>query len=171
VWTGKPALLKKFDYIGLYRYFLTFCTFERRVRFTSGERVDLVRTQFSRSAMDEHFAILAYCFMPDHVHLLVEGLADSADCRTFIKRSKQLSGFHYKKNFGETLWQRYGYERTLRDDEVTLSVARYIVENPLRAGLSKRAEAYPFLGSTMYSIEEILQAVQLKPDTVKRWSG
>jgi len=32
------------------------------------------------------------------------------------------------------LWQRYGFERVLRDDEATLVVAKYILENPLRAG-------------------------------------
>ena len=103
--------------------------------------------------------------MPDHVHLLIQGEKDDADCRSFISRSKQFSGFHYKKTFGEVLWQRYGYERTLRSDEATLSVARYIFENPLRAGLVHVVEAYPFLGSNVYSVAEVLEAVRLKPDT------
>jgi REP element-mobilizing transposase RayT len=37
--------------------------------------------------------------------------------------------------FGDRLWQRYGFERVLRDDEATLDVARYILRNPVRAGL------------------------------------
>jgi hypothetical protein len=41
-----------------------------------------------------------------------------------------------------------------------LSVARYIVENPLRADLAQRAENYPFTGSGVYPLEAILQAVQ-----------
>ncbi len=62
--------------------------------------------------------------------------------------------------FGERLWQRYGFERTLRSDESTLAVARYILENPIRAGLVERAQDYPFLGSGVYSIDEILEAVE-----------
>jgi REP element-mobilizing transposase RayT len=106
--------------------------------------------------------------MPDHVHLLIQGEADDADCRSFIKHSKQCSGFHYKKTFGERLWQRYGYERTLRSDEATLSVARYIIENPLRARLVHAVEAYPFVGSDVYSVSQVLEAVRLKPGNTYR---
>ena len=63
--------------------------------------------------------------------------------------------------FGQRLWQRYGFERTLRSNDATLSVARYIVENPIRAGLVERIHDYPFLGSSVYSLDEILDAVQL----------
>jgi putative transposase len=158
---GRPEHLRTFDYVGLHRYFLTFCTFERRKLFVTHATVESVRTQFLRAATDERFAFLAYCFMPDHVHLLVEGSADHSDCRRFIRRAKQCSGFHYKKAFAESLWQRYGYERTLRSDEATLSVARYVLENPVRAGLVARIEDYPFSGSGMYSIGEILEAIQM----------
>jgi putative transposase len=169
VFTRRPERLKTFHYIGIYQYFLTFCTPKRRQRLSTGDRVDLVRTQFSRAAGDEQFALLAYCFMPDHVHLLVEGRSEDADCRRFISRAKQFSGFYYKKAFGETLWQRYGYERTLRSDEAALSVARYILENPVRAGLVESVEHYPFLGSDVYTLEEILDAVRLKPETTCAW--
>ena len=104
--------------------------------------------------------------MPDHLHLLVEGLRDDSDCRTFIKLAKQYSAFYYKQRFGTRLWQRYGYEHTLRDEEATLSVARYIIENPLRAGLVERVEDYPYLGSTMYTIAQICEAMQMTP----RWT-
>jgi putative transposase len=161
VFPGRPEHLKTFDYLGPHRYFLTFCTFDRRRVFVTSDPVDTVRTQFLRAADDERFAFLAYCFMPDHVHLLVEGKSDDSECRRFFARAKQLSGFHYKKQFGEPLWQRYGFERTLRSDEATLSVARYILENPVRAGLVKCVEEYPFLGSDVYTTAEILEAVQV----------
>ncbi len=128
----------------------------------TAEHVELVHAQILRAATDEHVAVIAYCFMPDHVHLLAEGQRDDADCRRFITRAKQFSGFYYKKTFAESLWQRYGYERTLRDEDATLSVARYIVENPVRAGLGKRVSDYPFIGSTVYTVDEILEAIQLE---------
>lgn len=165
----RPEHLRTFDYAGLHRYFLTFCTIERRPLFVTLDAVDCVRTQFLRAA-DDGYAFLAYCFMPDHVHLLVDGTSDDSDCRRFIARGKQLSGFHYKKQFGEPLWQRYGFEHTLRSDEATLSVARYILENPVRAGLVKCVEEYPFLGSDVYAIADILEAVQIN-DGRSRWSG
>lgn len=143
---GRPEHLQTFDYLGLHRYFLTFCTFERRRLFTTAERVDLVRTQILRASSDEGVAVIADCYMPDHLHLLVEGQTDASDCRRFISRAKQFSGFYFQKQFRERLWQRYGYERVLRGEEGTLSVARYIIENPVRAGLVKNVTDYPFTG-------------------------
>jgi putative transposase len=107
-------------------------------------------------------AIVAECYMPDHLHLLVEGQAAHSDCRRFISLAKQLSGFHYYQASGQRLWQRYGYERVLRSDEATLSVARYIVENPVRSGLADRVTEYSFLGSTHYTVEQIVEAVQFE---------
>lgn len=106
--------------------------------------------------------------MPDHLHLLVEALGDDCDGRRFIKSAKQYSGYYYSQQFGERLWQRYGFERTLRDNEATLSVARYIVENPVRAGLMKNPKDYPFVGSDVYSIGEILEAIQLPEGGFKK---
>lgn len=145
--TQRPEHLKAFDFRGLHQYFLTFCTFDRQQRFVESTRVALVRTQIERAAVDSRVALTAYCYMPDHVHLLVEGESEDSDCREFISRAKQYSGFHCQAMFGQRLWQRYGFERTLRSEEAAVSVARYILENPVRA-------------------EQILEAVQLNC----RWS-
>ena len=157
--THGPGHLKAFDYVGLYRYFLTFCTDSRRRLFSLSPAVALVLDQIEHVATDEQFAIVAYCFMPDHLHLLVEGRADWSDCRRFIARAKQFSGFHYARSFGGRLWQRYGFEHVLRNDEATLNVARYILDNPLRAGLVSRVDDYPFVGSRVYTLDEILRTV------------
>ena len=104
--TGSPGHLSSFDYVGFYRYFLTFCTDERRHVFVDRASVDIALTQILRAAEEEQFADLAHCFMPDHVHLLIEGQSEAADCRCFIKRAKQFSGFYYSQAFGGKLWQR-----------------------------------------------------------------
>ena len=71
--TEQPGHLRAFDHLGLYRYFLTFCTDYRQPFFKNAEAVTLVLSQISRAAIGEQFALLAYCFMPDHLHLLIEG--------------------------------------------------------------------------------------------------
>jgi hypothetical protein len=50
----------------------------------------------------------------------------------------------------------------IRNDVAALSVARYIVENPVRAGLVENPSEYPFLGSDKWSLTEILEAVTLR---------
>ncbi len=166
--TERPEHLKTFEYVGIYQYFLTFCTHERARHFVKHDAVELVRTQIERAAVDYKMAAIAYCFMPDHAHLLVEGRAEDSDCRQFISRAKQYSGFHYKAKYGRRLWQRYGFERVLRNEESAVSVARYILENPLRARLVERVDEYPFLGSSAYTMEQVMEAVQLNGGWYRR---
>jgi putative transposase len=104
VLTGKPERLKTFDYLGLHQYFLTFCTYQRRRLFVTAEQVLVVSTQIERASAEQGFALIAYCYMQDHVHLIVEGRAEHSDCRRFIALAKQYSGFHYRAAFGEPLW-------------------------------------------------------------------
>jgi hypothetical protein len=44
----------------------------------------------------------------------------------------------------------------LRDNEPTFVVARYILENPVRAGLAASVEEYPFVGSSEYTLSELI---------------
>src|SRR5262245_9029633 len=74
---GRPEHLRTFDYLGFHRYSLTFCTFRLARHFVDAHAVDVARSQISRAAREERFALTAYCFMPDHVHLLVEGESDA----------------------------------------------------------------------------------------------
>jgi putative transposase len=141
--TNYPRHLPGFDYIGLHRYFLTFCCANRRRAFTESEPVDLVMSQFLRAAVDESMSIIAACFMPDHVHLVVAGTREDSDLKRFIARGKQLSGYHYKQKYKKVLWQRYGYERVLREEETTRKVVAYVLENPVRANLAKTVDDYP----------------------------
>lgn len=154
--TKRPARLKHLSYIGRQRYFLTFCTDWKRKWFENADAVELVLSQFLRVSDNEGFAILTYCFMPDHVHLLIEGLRDDSDARKFIIKSKQCSAHAYAQAFGARLWQPFGYEHILRDDENVQVVARYILENPVRAGLAATVLAYPFLGSQVYDVKELV---------------
>ena len=36
-----------------------------------------------------------------------------------------------------------------------------MLENPVRAGLVTRVQDYPFLGSDVYTVEQVLEAVQM----------
>ncbi len=96
--------------------------------------------------------------MPDHLHALVAGTSEQADLAAFVKRFKQLAGFAYKQRYGESLWQPGYHERVLRDDEGTEAVARYILANPVRAGLTRELGDYPFAGSGVFDLKELLTA-------------
>ena len=82
----------------------------------------------------------------------------SADLCDFVKRFKQSTAFAYRKAHKESLWQPGYHERILRDDEATEAVVRYLLENPIRGGLAKEIGEYPFAGSDVYTMPELLTA-------------
>ena len=150
---AKPKRLKDFPYRGCYRYFITIRSRSLERRFVNDEIVARV-TAFLKSTSDqEGFSVWAYCFMPDHAHLLVEGKRDSADMKHFVALFKQRSGHWFKRIYGTKLWASNYYEHVLRNDEATMSVARYIIQNPVRKGIVGDFSDYPYTGS--FEVEDI----------------
>jgi REP element-mobilizing transposase RayT len=127
--------------------------------FTDEQIVAPVVTHFRRTADRCGFSYLAYCLMPDHAHALVEGLTDDADLRRFVKAAKESSGRAYFRRTGRPLWQEGYYEHVLRKDEDAIGVARYILHNPVRAGIVRDPGEYPFTGSDRWAMAELLASV------------
>jgi REP element-mobilizing transposase RayT len=153
----RPSRLPGVSYVGIQRYYLTLCTFERRTWFLETATVEEARSQLLQSAADHHFAILVYCFMPDHAHILAEGTSVDSDLQRFVSNFKQKTGFQFSKTKRRRLWQDGYYDRILRTDQSTLEVVRYTLENPVRAGLVKRFDEYAHSGSDRYSLEELAE--------------
>jgi putative transposase len=155
----RPGRLPNVSYVSIQRYSLTLCTFERCDCFKDSEVVTHARSLLLQFARDHQFAIPAYCFMPDHLHVLAEGLTVESTLERFMSRFKQKTGFWCSQQKRRRLWQDGYYDRILRSDEATLTVVRYILENPIRAGLAKSIQEYPHLGSDRYTLEELAEAV------------
>ena len=135
---------------------LTFCTHQRLPRFGNAEIVNVALSQILRAADDEQFAILAYCFMPDHLHLLVAGTAETSDAKRFIARAKQLSGYACRRYARGRLWQRSAWDRVMNANDDVRGIIRYFLANPVRAGLAEHPLDYPFLGSATFDREALM---------------
>ena len=81
------------------------------------------------------------CLMPDHAHLLVT--VTTGDLITAVGALKSRSTLIYH-GFGNRgpLWQRSFHDRGLRTDEAMASAVRYVLENPVAAGLVGAWEEY-----------------------------
>src|ERR1041384_1124545 len=145
---ARPRRIDGISYLGFNRYFLTFCVRSRARVFVDATIIEAALLQFRKTAALERFSIIAYCFMPDHVHLLVEARDDRSDLKRFAKLAKQRSGAAHALAGQGKLWQEGYYERILRDDEALRDVARYIIANPVRAGLVTSPLEYPYSGSS-----------------------
>ena len=157
---SRPPRIQGFSYLGPHRYFLTFSTHSRRQVFIDASAVAQTLVHFRKTAEQKAFAILAYCLMPDHAHLLVEGTTHGSDLRRFVKLAKQRSGAAYSIKAGKPLWQEGYHDRALRKDQDLRDVARYILENPVRAALVPHAADYPYSGSDAWPISELLDSLR-----------
>jgi REP-associated tyrosine transposase len=86
----------------------------------------------------------AYCLMPNHFHLVVEsrGPALSAGMRAlnggyaqYFNNRHDRSGHLFQGRYGARLIEQKGHWDEAR---------RYVVENPVRAGMCERVEDYPW---------------------------
>ena len=89
--------------------------------------------------------MLAGVLMPDHAHWLLQ-LGETERLHRVVARLKTVSAERVNAGIRRTgpVWNRAYHDRALRDDEDAAAVARYIVANPLRAGLARRVGDYPY---------------------------
>ena len=104
-------------------------------------------------------AVPVYCLMPDHAHLLLVGLTERSDqqralsfLRRYTTRMFAADGSESASATGQRVgWQKQAYDHVLREEErrgdAFQTVAHYIVENPVRAGLVETAEVWRFSGT------------------------
>jgi putative transposase len=104
----------------------------------------VVRTQILIAAQACGFEVIAYCFMPDHVHLVVRSMTEAASLPDFMQRAKQRSGYHGKRVIGHSVWQAGYHDRVLWLEADTPAVVAYVLANPVRAGLAENPGDYPF---------------------------
>ena len=126
-------------------YLLTTVTRHRRPWFLDPEVARLAARSMS---LAEHWLpsrCLCWVLMPDHWHGLVE-LGEGATLATTMKRIKGAAAHSVNQHLkiGGPLWASGFHDHALREEESTENVARYIIANPLRAGLVRNLMDYPY---------------------------
>ena len=86
---------------------------------------------------------LAWVVTPDHLHWLFQ--LRKGDLATIVCRMKARSSLAINRRNGACgrLWQKGYYDRALRREDDLRSAARYIIMNPVRAGLVQKVGDYP----------------------------
>jgi putative transposase len=141
----KSPRLREFHYTGPLVYHLTFVTRERLPAFKADEVVQPCLEALEVACERHGFDTLAFCFMPDHLHLLLAG-RDGSSLRDFAHHFKQVSSYRFKRGHGAALWQISYYDHVVRRDEDVEQIAAYIWDNPVRAGLVESRLEYAFSG-------------------------
>jgi putative transposase len=123
-------------------YLLTAVTHGRQQFFKDWGMGRLVVHEFRRAQESGNATSIAWVVMPDHFHWLVE--LHNGDLPKLMQTTKSRSARAMNKERGchETLWQKGYFDRALRREEDLKAAARYIIANPLRAGLVTSVRDY-----------------------------
>ncbi len=102
------------------------------------------------------YKVFAYCLMSNHVHLLLK--VEKEDIDLIIKRiaSSYVYWYNWKyKRKGHLFQDRFKSE-PVEDDSYFLTIVRYIHQNPIKAGLSKKIDEYKYSSYNEYVKESIV---------------
>jgi REP-associated tyrosine transposase len=127
-------------------YFVTTCTNNRRAILAT-ESVHQAFVHFADEGMHYGAWLGAYVLMPDHLHAFV-GLDDQKiDLPAWMKSLKNtLSKALRFDGIAAPHWQRGFFDHVLRSEESYGEKWQYVRENPVRAGLVKNWQDWPFWG-------------------------
>jgi REP element-mobilizing transposase RayT len=124
----------------------------------------------------QQFRLLAWCVMPNHVHVVVK-LYPGQELARIVKAWKNFSAKAVNQALGRKgrFWQREYYDRLIRNGDELDRAIRYVVENPTKAGLKDwtwvwsadgvvRATAGQEAGATVRSPLKKILANAKRPD-------
>lgn len=117
-------------------YLVTVVTQHRKPWFGEFTNARHACRCFFTDSVRMHGDTLAFVVMPDHIHWLIQVEGDLSEAVRIYKARVSLA-------LGMKPWQRGFHDHGLRREEDLRAVARYIIANPLRAGLVNNVLDYP----------------------------
>jgi REP element-mobilizing transposase RayT len=124
-------------------YLITAVVHQRRSIFSDWRLGRLLVDEFRRAHEQQWVNSIAWVVMPDHFHWLVQ--LEQCNLAQLMQTTKSRSTLSINRVMNRTgaFWQTGYQDRAIRDSEDLLPFARYIVANPLRAGLVENLGDYP----------------------------
>jgi REP element-mobilizing transposase RayT len=125
-------------------YFVTTVVYERYPVFEDFTAARILVRNLPLLEQELNVKWLAWVVMPNHFHTLLR-LEGETGLSEIMRRLKGRSARQLDQhiNHAGRFWQPGFYDRALRSEDDRLQIARYIVANPLRAGLVNHIGDYP----------------------------
>ena len=125
-------------------YLVTACTYRRESLFQDWCVGRVVVAEMQRLHELSRVESLAWIVMPDHWHWLLQ-LGKTTGLAQVMNVVKGRSAIAVNRSLGRTgpVWQHGYHDHALRHDEDVRVVARYVIANPVRAGLVAHVGEYP----------------------------
>ncbi|MCD9030177.1 transposase [Luteimonas sp. Y-2-2-4F] len=128
-------------------YHVTVATWQRRPWFANTVHARAACVGFTDATALGDARLLAWVLMPDHAHWLLQ-LGERDGLSRVVARMKAAAARTvHRAGLAGPVWRPAFHDRALRREEDLRDVARYLLANPVRAGLVERSADYPFLGT------------------------
>lgn len=131
-------------------YFITTGVAGRRPLLAGNGVHAILHTEWSGMRERHGWEVGRYVVMPDHVHFFVAPmLAETKPLSNAIGKWKEWTAKRIKATGGVAapIWQPAFFDHLLRSKESREAKWNYVCENPVRAGLVRRVEDWPYAGS------------------------
>ena len=141
-------------------YFFTICTHDRSPLFTNHQLAQSIIESLLWRHHKGVWNLHCYCLMPDHLHIIVGIKRDgsqsmNAGARGSVSKGilDQIAEFKrytahlwHKSEEAGPLWQRSSFDSIIDQLELVDDLILYVLNNPVRKGLAKCWEDYPYCG-------------------------
>ena len=126
-------------------YLVTFTTRNRRPLFADHELARIASHALCDPRLWQDARLRAWVLMPDHWHGLIE-LGVRHGLSAVMRNLKSNTARRLRLAHPElaTIWEKGFQDHALRKEEAMSAAARYLVLNPIRAGLARRVGDYPY---------------------------
>lgn len=96
------------------------------------------------------FKLHAFCLMPNHVHLLIEPAGEPLELIFKRLGVKYVGWFNRKYDRAGHLFQDRFRSENVEDNLYFMTVLRYILQNPMKAGMESQPGSYPWSSYLAY---------------------
>lgn len=155
---------------------LTFSTYQRLPLLTNDTWLGILARELDAACQAECFELVAFVFIPEHVHLLVLPLVETARVSRLLGRTKRRTSVQIKllleanqspllskltvrerpNYYVFRFWQEGGgFDRNFYEPKAIQSSIDYLHQNPVRQGLCSSAIEWKW-SSARYYLQEVV---------------
>lgn len=125
-------------------YLVTTTTLRRKPLFTTPALANTAARAFTAPVLLKNNRLLCWVLMPDHVHWLVQ-LGEGQPLSPLVGAMKSATARQLRlTGYTGNVWAKGFHDRALRREVDCKPAARYIIANPVRAGLVEHVGDYPY---------------------------
>ena len=145
----------------------------RQKTFFCSEDYQYYLELMARFCSEAETEVLAYCLMPNHVHLvMVPGCKDGLRASIGEVHRRYTRRINFREGWRGHLWQER-FHSFLMDENYLLSTVRYVENNPVKANLCIRPEDWEWSSARAHieGVDDILVSVQPMLGRIDDWAS